>query len=134
MDTMEFHKCDFESEFRSLFNEFNSGDPLLNRNNIVRKMVIEELDAINEEKIKNKKMVIVQNLLNTLMQQYTGAVFFSTMYRDNFTKTFSWAIPDVHSIMEIIKFAEGNEILEVGVGTGFWSVLQLLAVKLFQRI
>ena len=33
---MEFHKCDFESEFRSLFNEFNSGDPLLNRNIIVK--------------------------------------------------------------------------------------------------
>ena len=134
MDTMEFHKCDFESEFRSLFNEFNSGDPLLNRNIIIKNIVIAELDKINEEKIKNKKMVIVQNLLNTLMQQYTGAVLFSTMYRDNFTKTFSWAISDVYSIMEIIKFVEGNEILEVGAGTGFWSVLQLLAVKLFQRI
>lgn len=123
MDSMVFYACDIKDDFSRLFEEFNSRDPLLNRNIIVKNIVIAELDKINEEQIKNKKIVLVKNLLNKLMQMYSGAELFSYMYRDNFTKTFSWAIPDVNSIMKIIEFAGDDEILEVGAGNGFWSVL-----------
>lgn len=118
-----FHPCDIESDFKRLFGEFNSDDPLLNRNIIAKNMVIAELNEINEEKLIKKKIVLVKTLLNKLMQMYSGAEIFSYMYRDNFTKTFSWAIPDVNSIMQIIEFVGEDVLLEVGAGTGFWSFI-----------
>jgi hypothetical protein len=119
LSKMEFHPCDIESDFKRLFDEFNSDDPLLNRNIIATNIVVAELDKINEEKLLKKKIVLVKTLLNKLMQMYSGAEIFSYMYRDNFTKTFSWAIPDVNFIMQIIEFVGEDELLEVGAGTGF---------------
>lgn len=44
-------------------------------------------------------------------------------YRDDFTKNISWAIPSKHAIEEILDFADGETILELGAGKGLWGGL-----------
>jgi uncharacterized UPF0146 family protein len=47
----------------------------------------------------------------------------SIIVRQIFVKYFSWAIPSVESILEIKKFANNEQILEVGAGNGLWARL-----------
>ena len=94
--------------------------PTQSLNNSMLLMVFEELENKNQEDTH----VIVERILMVLKTHYPNTENFSGfLFRAEFVEKFSWAIPDVHSIMEIIKFAEGNEILEVGAGNGFWSIL-----------
>lgn len=44
-------------------------------------------------------------------------------YRDYFTRNISWGIPSPEIIKEILDFADGDIILEVGAGRGLWGGL-----------
>lgn len=43
--------------------------------------------------------------------------------REDFCKTFSWAIPSKEAVKGIVDFAEFDNILEIGAGTGVWAWL-----------
>jgi methylase of polypeptide subunit release factors len=42
--------------------------------------------------------------------------------RDKFVENYAWAIPNKESINEIIMFANGEKILEIGAGLGYWAM------------
>lgn len=43
--------------------------------------------------------------------------------RERFCRTYTWAIPSQKAIQSIVKFSEGERIIEIGAGKGYWAKL-----------
>jgi len=46
----------------------------------------------------------------------------SNRKRDDFVEKYAWAVPTKEAISEIALFANGENILEVGAGLGYWAM------------
>ena len=89
-------------------------------NTKIKNMVIDELKNKNEE----DNIIVVSKVFELLKFNYPNTEDFSGFVnRKQYTKTFSWAIFDIFTIMSIINFAENQIILEVASGNGFLSKL-----------
>jgi len=68
----------------------------------------------------NAPITDIITLINNIIPTDPTAII---IVRQIFVKYFSWAIPSVESILEIKKFANNEQILEVGAGNGLWARL-----------
>jgi hypothetical protein len=85
-------------------------------NTAMKEMVFEELENKNQEEAH----VIVERILTVLKTNYPNTDNFSGfLFRGEFVKTFSWAIPNIECIYEIILFACKEKILSVASGNCF---------------
>jgi hypothetical protein len=74
--------------------------------------------------LKNKIYPYVNNFMSDcISDEFLNNFTIRYHMREEFVKQFSWAIPSREAVRRIVDFAENDEILEIGAGTGLWSWL-----------
>ena len=69
---------------------------------------------------KDKKTYILsEKQVNNIFQE----IKIHRYNRFYFLDTYSWAIPNKDTILKLVEFAKGKQILEIGSGLGLWSAL-----------
>ena len=67
--------------------------------------------------------VKITRLLDMWAQESENRYMFSDLSRQYYIENFSWSIPSIDAIKEIVRFAGSEQILEVCAGNCFWACL-----------